>query len=112
MCQYAALELECQPEIRKFFKQLVKEHGYFKTEPTEKGKRELDLFHPSYRVKKVTKLLSEITNDDIFLEIEQNLNLGLITFKIDLEDKESHFAKLFEKYQKQEQNNTESEKQF
>ena len=70
MCYYTAFELECQPDIRKFVKKLIKEHGYLKTEPTEKGKRELDLFHPSYWVKKVTKLLSEMINDDIFLDIE------------------------------------------
>ena len=62
----------------------MKENGFLETEPTEKGKKELDIFHPSYRVKKVKKWLKELEDDDIFLDIEQNVALGLITFKIDI----------------------------
>jgi hypothetical protein len=63
----------------------------------EKGKKELDVFHPSYRVKKVRKWLKELEDDDFFLDVEQNVTLGLITFKIDVSEKEKHLAKLFSK---------------
>ena len=98
MCDYTVLELQCQPDIRRFFKKFVKENGFLETEATEKGKKELDVFHPSYRVKKVRKWLKELEDDDFFLDVEQNVTLGLITFKIDVSEKEKHLAKLFEKY--------------
>jgi len=70
MCDYTVLELQSQPDIRRFFKNFVKENGFLETEQTEKGKKELDIFHPSYRVKKVKKWLKELENDDFFLDVE------------------------------------------
>ena len=37
-------------------KKALKEHGQLSTTPTEQGKKDLDLFHLSYRVKNVNKL--------------------------------------------------------
>ena len=51
MCIYTAIELSSRPEIRKGLKAHIYEHGWIITQPTEKGQKELDIFHPSYRVK-------------------------------------------------------------
>lgn len=85
MCVYTAIELQSQPDIRRGFKKHVHDYGIIVSEPTEKGLKELDIFHPSYRVKRVSKKLKDMT-DDLFLDIIQNESLGLITFTIMIED--------------------------
>ena len=37
--------------IRNAMKNNINEHGNITTELTEQGRKDLDLFHPSYRVK-------------------------------------------------------------
>lgn len=69
MCIYAAAELWVQPEIRKNLKTFVKEHGTIITRPTEKGMKELDVLHASYRVKRVNKRLLDLDEPDLFLDI-------------------------------------------
>ena len=54
--------------------------------PTDKGNKELDVFHPSYRVKRVSKKISDLANTDLFLDIIQNEALGLITYQIIIQD--------------------------
>ena len=71
--------------MRQRFKQSVYECGVIRTEPTEKGSKELDVCHPCYRVKRVCKRLSELVSTDLFLEILQNDALGLITYTISCE---------------------------
>ena len=68
MCNFTAIELSCEPDIRRGLKQHIQEFGMLKTEPTEMGMKELDVFHPSYRVKRVNKKLSLLV-DDLFIDI-------------------------------------------
>lgn len=82
MCVFSATELQCQPDIRRGFKKHIRDFGVLHTEPTEKGLKELDVFHPSYRVKRVNKKLKELADSDLFLDILQNESLGLIKFQI------------------------------
>ena len=82
MCIFSAAELQSQPDIRRGFKKHYYDYGVITTQPTEKGKKELDVFHPSYRVKRVSKKLSDLQNTDLFLDILQNESLGLITYNI------------------------------
>lgn len=82
MCVYSATELQCQPDIRRGFKKHIRDFGVIQTEPTEKGLKELDVFHPSYRVKRVNKKLKELADTDLFLDILQNEALGLIKYQI------------------------------
>ena len=49
----AAQELAAQPIIRNMIKKDLRENGSLWTEPTEQGKKDLDVFHPSYRVKHI-----------------------------------------------------------
>jgi repressor of nif and glnA expression len=69
MCVYTAVELWCHPDVRKYFKKYVKDKGTIKTVPTDKGEKELDLLHPSYRVKRVNRRIQDMTDTDLFLDI-------------------------------------------
>jgi len=71
VCKFAALELAAQPFIRNAMKKNLRNHGYLSTAPTEQGKKDLDLFHPSYRVKLVRQqtLASLKNNTDLYLDI-------------------------------------------
>ena len=86
MCVYTAIELSSQPDIRKGFKKHIYEHGVIQTQPTDKGIKELDVFHPSYRVKRVEKKIKDIQQSDLFLDILQNEQLGFIKFEIVIND--------------------------
>ena len=63
MCIYTAIELSSQPEIRKGLKDHIYEYGWIVTQPTEKGQRELDIFHSSYRVKHLQLRLRDLNKD-------------------------------------------------
>lgn len=67
-------------------KKHIYEYGVIETRPTDKGLKELDVFHPSYRIKRLNKKLSDLQDTDLFLEILQNESLGLITFNISIQD--------------------------
>jgi len=105
MCSYTATELASEPDIRRGLKQHIYENGWIRTEPTWKGKKELDVFHPCYRVKHVNKRLIDLADNDLFLEILQNESLGLITYEITIEDNcqnekigNRFFEKMFNNY--------------
>jgi hypothetical protein len=64
------------------------QNGCITTEPTEKGKKDLDVFHPSYKIKRINK--EPIKNffdnlDDRFIDIIKNMNQQLITLKISID---------------------------
>lgn len=82
---YAAVELWCQPDIRIKFKKHIYDYGKIVTTPTEKGEKELDLLHPSYRVKRVNKRICDFDQTDLFLDILQNVRLGLINLNIEIQ---------------------------
>lgn len=52
-CDFASIELAAQPYIRQSFKNHFYEYGSLTTTPTDKGNKDLDVFHPSYRVKRI-----------------------------------------------------------
>jgi hypothetical protein len=53
VCQFAAEELAAEPYLRSLIKKEIEDKGYITTEPTDKGKKDIDVFHPSYRVKHI-----------------------------------------------------------
>lgn len=70
VCRYAAVELAAQPQIRNMMKKQIREHGHITATPTEQGKKDLDIFHQSYRVKLVENLaLVHLSCSDLFLDI-------------------------------------------
>ena len=88
VCKFAAVELSAQPLIRNQMKNTLNENGYLSTVLTEQGKKDLDLFHPSYRVKLVQKMpLSQLKNqNDLYLDILQSEKAGLITVDIAMDE--------------------------
>ena len=67
-------------------KKALKEHGQLSTIPTEQGKKDLDLFHQSYRVKNVNKLaLKDLLCSDLYLDIAQCEKSNLVTVKIEVD---------------------------
>jgi hypothetical protein len=68
---FAAVELSSQPYIRNMFKQTIRLSAEITTTLKEQGKKELDIFHQSYRVKLVKNLpLEKLRNSDLYLDIQ------------------------------------------
>lgn len=88
VCKFAAIELSSQPLIRRMMKSTLNENGYMSTVLTEQGKKDLDLFHASYRVKLVQKMpLSQLKNqNDLYLDILQSEKAGLISVEIAMDE--------------------------
>jgi hypothetical protein len=59
MCKFASIELSVIPFVRQRVKQHIYKYGYLQTSPTEEGKKVIDVFHPSYRVKHIKDLTLE-----------------------------------------------------
>jgi hypothetical protein len=84
--KFTAVELSIQPYIRSLVKNMFYTQGSLITNPTSEGQKTLDVFHPSYRVKRIRMKLNEIRektqsiesaiNDggDLFLDVIQNEN--------------------------------------
>lgn len=79
-------------------KNQLRENGTITATCTEQGKKDLDLFHQSYRVKLVENFpLVKLFNSDLFLDLMQCEKAGLITTKIELPlDKMNEFKKFLE----------------
>ena len=62
----------------------ISEHAHITTHVTDQGRKDLDLFHLSYRVKCVRQMpLSVLRNqNDLYLDILQCEKAGLITVEI------------------------------
>ena len=61
----------------------LRENGLLSTAPTEQGKKDLDVFHQSYRVKHIKqRALAELAGSDLFLDITQCEADGLIGVSI------------------------------
>ena len=61
------------------FKQQLRENGYLSTQPTEQGKKDLDIFHPSYRCKHIQQAkISDFAMKEDYLAIAQCEAEGLI----------------------------------
>jgi hypothetical protein len=98
VCWYAAVELASQPYIRNMLKQYLRLDAEITTTLTEQGKKELDIFHQSYRVKLVRERpLESLKNSDLYLDIQQCEKANLITTNISLrQSKLADLTKFFE----------------
>lgn len=96
VCRYAAVELAAQPQIRNMMKKQLRDHGQITVTTTEQGKKDLDIFHQSYRVKLVENLpLKQLTNSDLYLDIQQCEKANLIHAVIELPQSKHHDFKSF-----------------
>ena len=92
--------MAAQPFIRAKMKQHFFLNGFVETQPTETGAKEIDVFHPSYRVKRILKQSINNLKDDIILDVIQNEKRGFITLNIDIstDSLEEFLRNLIEKY--------------
>lgn len=71
-CVYIADEIGSHPVVRSCIYEKYLEHIKISTKPTEKGLKELDLQHPSYRVKRLQFVpIDRFSRDDLWTDIEQ-----------------------------------------
>lgn len=97
-CKFLALELFSFPFIRNYARNSFKSQCSISTEPTDEGKKELDAFNPSFRVKRLRNKPIDSFNNDLFLDIleaEKKLLINVTVhfgdnFFKDLTDKLNH----------------------
>ena len=85
-CKYLAIEMVSYPFIRSYARSYFKKNCTLSTEPTEEGKNELNVFHRSFRVKRIEKKPVETFTNDLFMDIAQCEMKNLITVKIECEE--------------------------
>ena len=82
-CNFLSFELGAQPELRKYLRERYMDLVTVSTVPTEKGNRELDVFHRSFRVKRLKGIPRDKFVDDLWLDIEACERSELIKVAID-----------------------------
>lgn len=87
VCKFAAIQLAAQPLIRNTMKENIRNNAVISCTPTEQGKKDLDLFHPSYRVKRVQNLPLQTlrAHSDLYLDVLQCEKAGLVAVEIALD---------------------------
>ena len=80
--KFISISLQKQPFLKKFIYQNFYEKCYLSTEPTEKGKNELDVFHPLFITKRIEKKPISTFNDDLYLFIIESESKGYINVNI------------------------------
>ena len=99
--KFASIQMAVEPYLRSLLKQHFYNTGCLSTEPTETGAKELDVFHPSYRVKRIKEEpVRNFENDDRMLDILQNEKRGYITVRVEIREEQLNqfFRNLQEKY--------------
>jgi transcription elongation factor SPT6 len=94
-CKFLALELFSFPFIRNYARISFKSQCTISTIPTEEGKKELDAFHPSFRVKRIKNKPIDTFNNDLFLDILEAEKKNLINVEVQYGD--NFFKDLTEK---------------
>ena len=83
-----AKEMITHPYIKEFVYEYFRNNCYVNTNPTEEGKKQLDVFHPSFRTKRIRERPIKTFNDDLFLDVLQREKEKLIEVSIEIEEKE------------------------
>ena len=81
LCKYMANDLFYHPCVRKWARQLYIEKVTVSTEPTNKGRKDLDVTSPNYIVKRINRRPIGLFVDDLWLRIASCEEDGLITVK-------------------------------
>ena len=111
VCNLFAKEMMCHPYIKEFVYEYLRNSCYVSTMPTEEGEKQLDVFHPSYRTKRITERPIKTFGDDLFLDVYQREQEKLIKINIEIkQDPESMkvFRTIFTQALNSEQNNFDS----
>jgi transcription elongation factor SPT6 len=99
VCKYLAYEMFSHPYLRAFARAYFRNTCVLTTEPTEEGRKEIDVFHPSYRVKRINKKPVETFKNDLYMDILQNENKGLVRVSIEsMEDLKGFSERICQAY--------------
>ena len=88
LCYLIGKEMINHPYIKEFVYEYFRNNCYVYTNPTEEGKKQLDVFHPSFRTKRIRERPIKTFNDDLFLDVIQREKEKLIEVNIEIEEKE------------------------
>ena len=109
ICNLIGKEMINHPYIKEFAYEYLRNNCYVSTNPTEEGKKQLDVFHPSFRTKRVRdRPIKTFCDDDLFLDIIQREKEKLIEVSIQIKEKEEEskeFKYIFSQALNSEQNN-------
>ena len=107
ICSIMAKEMLTHPYIKEYVYDHLRHNCYVSTTPTEEGNKQLDVFNPSFRVKRIKERPVKSFFDDLFLEVSQKEKEKLIEINIEIkQDPESTniFKELFNQALNNEQN--------
>eukprot|EP00698_Gefionella_okellyi_P002106 TRINITY_DN1197_c0_g1_i1.p1 TRINITY_DN1197_c0_g1~~TRINITY_DN1197_c0_g1_i1.p1 ORF type:complete len:1477 (+),score=316.59 TRINITY_DN1197_c0_g1_i1:41-4471(+) len=81
-----ARDIVAHPYVRKFVREYFYEHAELNTLPTEKGSREIDVFHMYREVKQLADKPVRLytSNDDQFVSVDNAQKEGYITVRVSL----------------------------
>ena len=82
LCRYMASELFQEPIVRQHLKKVYFENVTLSTEPTLKGNKELDIYHPYYIVKRINRRPPNEFQDDLWLKMLKCERDGLIKIRV------------------------------
>ena len=109
ICMLIGKEMINHPYIKEFVYKYLRNNCYVSTNPTDEGQKQLDVFHPSFRTKRIReKPIYTFSEDDLFLDIIQREKEKLITVNIQIKEKEEEskeFKNIFTLALNGEQNN-------
>ena len=115
ICHLVAKEMMCHPYLKEFVYNYLRHNCYVSTTPTEEGKKQLDVFHPSFRTKHIKERPIKTFNDDLFLDVYQREKDKLIEVNLEIkQDPESMkvFKEIFTRALNNEQNSNIDNNEF
>lgn len=81
MADYQSNEMYYFPPLKKWVFENYKQKVYISTEPTELGKKQIDVFNSLYPAKRINKRKFDQFTQDIWLLVEEAERQNLITVK-------------------------------
>ena len=88
ICKLIGEEMIKHPYIKDFVYEYLRNNCYVSTTPSEEGNKQLDVFHPSFRTKRIKdKPIKTFSEDDLFLDVIQREKDKLIEVKIQVKEK-------------------------
>ena len=100
VCKYISEELAAQPPVNRILRDYYTQHAMVTTTPTDLGLKELDIFHPSFRIKRITSKPIASFVDDMWIDIQNNVKAKFINVKVFVNSQQSDaiFQKLSSLY--------------
>ena len=108
-CNLIGKEMINHPYIKDFVYEYLRNNCYVSTNPTEEGQKQLEVFHPSFRTKRIKdRPIKSFSEDDLFLDVIQREKEKLIEVDIHImenDDESKEFRYIFTQALNSEQNN-------